>query len=254
MPPLTPERIKRLARELEKLSDSQFSWVETVAAQFARPHNFTRLPTSDLVSECVLESFGNTLRIHHCFSKEAFTKDKFEYALERALTACGVDAALAPRGNPGHDITVSGTPVSLKTQADKGIRDDLIWISKFMEMGRGDWQQESHLEGLRQRFFNHMASYERILTLRKLKKAGNCWRYELVEIPKALLLKAATGQLVMMHDSKQTPKPGYCYVRNAKGETMFNLYFDGGTERKLQIKVLDKNLCIVHGTWSFEAG
>lgn len=58
----------------------------------------------------------------------------------------------------------------------------------------------------------------------------------------------------MMHDSRQNPKPGYCHVTDAQGRTRFDLYFDGGTERKLQIKGLDKSLCRVHGTWSFEAG
>ena len=31
----------------------------------------------------------------------------------------------------------------------------------------------------------------------------------------------------------------------------YQLYFDGGTERKLQIKNLRKDLCTVHATWVF---
>ena len=31
----------------------------------------------------------------------------------------------------------------------------------------------------------------------------------------------------------------------------FSLYFDGGTERKLQIKHLRKDLCKIHATWIF---
>jgi type II restriction enzyme len=84
--------------------------------------------------------------------------------------------------------------------------------------------------------------------------AGKRWRYELVEIPKSLLMEAERGTLVMMEKSRQTPKPGYCHVTNELGGTKFDLYFDGGTERKLQIKNLDKSLCPVHATWSFEAG
>lgn len=247
-------RIVRLMTAIQGLTEAQFSWVETVVSQFARPHDFWRAPASNVVTDCVLRDFGDALRIHHCFSKEAFSKDKFEYALERVLMNCGVAAKLATRGNPGHDITIAGVPVSLKTQANRDIRDDLIWVSKFMEMGRGDWVDETHLPGLRQRFFDHMRSYERIFTLRTLAKVGKRWRYELVEIPKALLMEAEDGRLVMMNNSKQTPKPGYCHVINDLGGTKFDLYFDGGTERKLQIKNLDKSLCIVHATWSFEAG
>lgn len=237
---------------IEELTETQFALLENVVRQLARPCEFWRLPTSDIVTDCVLRDFGDTLRVHHGSSKGPFSKDKFEYALERILTNCGIQAELAARGNPGHDITIAETPVSLKTQSDKGIKDHVIWISKFMEMGKGDWVDESHLPGLRQRFFNHMRSYERIFTLRALKKVGQRWRYELVEIPKALLLESANGELVMKNDSGQTPKPASCYVRNELGATKFELYFDGGTERKLQIKGLDKRLCIVHATWSFE--
>ncbi|WP_422616418.1 hypothetical protein, partial [Rhodoferax sp.] len=40
-------------------------------------------------------------------------------------------------------------------------------------------------------------------------------------------------------------------VRDANGQLKYSLYFDGGTERKLQIKHLRKDLCTVHATWTF---
>ncbi len=55
----------------------------------------------------------------------------------------------------------------------------------------------------------------------------------------------------MKRDSKQSPKPGYCYVVDNKKKAIFNLYFDGGGERKLQIKNLDKAYCKVHAEWDF---
>jgi hypothetical protein len=123
-----------------------------------------------------------------------------------------------------------------------------------MEMGKGQWGDKvDDLVGLRDRFFHHMRNYERILTLRRLKEPG-FHVYELVEIPKALLLEAASGELEMRFDSKQFPKPGYCTVKSSAGKVKYQLYFDGGTERKLQIKMLDKALCIVHATWKFEEG
>jgi type II restriction enzyme len=76
-------------------------------------------------------------------------------------------------------------------------------------------------------------------------------RYELVEIPKALLLEVANCELVVCTDSMQNPQPGYGYVRDAAGQLKYALYFDGGTERKLQIKHLRKDLCQVHATWTF---
>ena len=99
-------------------------------------------------------------------------------------------------------------------------------------------------------FFKHMQSYERILTLRRLPVKGYQF-YELVEIPKALLLEAEHGEMEMKMDSTQVVKPGYCYVRDEQGNLKFELYFDGGSERKLQVRKLDKKLCTVHATWKF---
>lgn len=233
MPDSTPivdkARIAALAARLPKLSASQFGAIENIIAQFARPHDFNRNNKSDLVSECVLREFGDTLRIHHCFSAEAFTKDKFEFALEKVCNFCGIKAERARRGNPGHDITIKGVPFSLKTQADASIKVDRIHISKFMELGQGEWGDKvEDLKGLRDRFFRHMRSYDRILTLRRLRDPGHNL-YELVEIPKELLAEASKGKLEMRMQSKQFPKPGYCTVTDANGRIKFQLYFDGGT-------------------------
>lgn len=247
------ERLKRLCDALKGLTDGQTEWLKKVIEQFQRPHQFKRNPYSDIVSDCILQDFGDGLRIHHCFSSEAFSKDKFEYAIERVVNFCGGNAKLAPKGNPGHDITINGVKFSLKTQADKNLKTDLLHISKFMELGKGNWSDENDLTGLRDQFFHHMRSYDRILSLRRLQASKDtlCF-YELVEIPKILLEEAKNGNLSMMQTSKQTPKPGYCHVKDESGNEKFQLYFDGGTERKLQIRNLDKSLCIVHAEWEFE--
>jgi hypothetical protein len=96
-----------------------------------------------------------------------------------------------------------------------------------------------------------MQSYERIFTLRRLKDIDVKIRYELVEIPKALLLEATDCELEICTNSRQNPQPGYCHVKNATGQLKYSLYFDGGTERKLQIKHLRKDLCKMHATWTF---
>jgi type II restriction enzyme len=120
-----------------------------------------------------------------------------------------------------------------------------------MELGRGTWGDDpKDLIGLRNAFIEHTNNYERIFTLRALKRAPQ-WHYELVEIPKRLLLRARTGRLEMRMASRQFPKPGYCFVSDKDGEAMFQLYFDGGSERKLQIKGLLKKHCTVHATWKF---
>lgn len=122
-----------------------------------------------------------------------------------------------------------------------------------MELGGGTWgSNPKDLIGLREQFMNALTGISRILILRALKKGDPIFLYELVEIPKALFLKASSGRLEMMKESTQNPKPGYCYVEE-NGDTLFSLYFDGGGERKLQVKGLQKSLCTVHATWQFES-
>jgi hypothetical protein len=243
---------EELAEALSKLSESQLAWTEGVLHQFQQKPELWANPDSDLIKPCVLEQFGDALQIHHCFSTEALSKDRFEYAFDRVLNRCGIKSVLASKGNPGHDITIKGVPFSLKTQADKGIDPNFLHISKFMELGKGQWVVEADLAGLRDRFFTHMNAYQRILQLRRLTDRETLQTYELVEIPKDLLLTAANGTLAMMAASRQTPKPGTCTVKDGDGRKLFELYFDGGTERKLQIRHLDKRRCKVHGTWAIK--
>jgi type II restriction enzyme len=113
-----------------------------------------------------------------------------------------------------------------------------------MELGKGAWQ----LPLLRDMFLEHMHSYERIFQFRCLMPGPTPYFYELVEIPKTLLAEGENAQLVVQTRSRQTPQPGYGNVIDRDGKLKFSLYFDGGTERKLQIKKIRKDLCVVHAT------
>lgn len=242
--------VKQLVGAIPELTAGQLHWLQRVVAVFGAEHNFT-LSNSDLFDQETLQNFGDAMRVHHSFSAEPFTKDKFEYVLVQVLNMSGYKAKLAPKGNPGHDATIDNVKVSLKTQADKGIKEDKLWISKFMELGKGHWGDDPNdLEALRGQFVTHLKNYRRILSLRALARAPR-WRYELVEIPKRVLAAAVNGELKMMTDSAQFPKPGYCRVYEPNRDLMFELYFDAGSERKLQIKNLRKDLCRIHAVWEF---
>ena len=173
-------QIACITATLDGLTEGQLMWIERTAGLFSSPMDFDYNDSGNYFSREVLQDFGDTLRIHHAFSVEAFSKDKFEYALEHLLKIRGVSVKLAPKGNPGHDITIAGDRASLKTQADKSINDSKIHISKYMELGAGNWSDKpSDLEGLRDQFLQHMVSYERIFTLRCLKRKP-VWCYETV--------------------------------------------------------------------------
>ena len=246
------ERIQRVIAILQELKEDQIALVEDVASLLAKQYSkIWRLPSSDFVDECILYTLGDLIRVHHAFSKGPFTKDKLEFALEKANNLCGVQAELASSGNPGHDITIAGVKISLKTEAERSIHADRLHISKFMELGKGDWSDKvEDFEGLRDQFLLHTRSYDRIFALRCLFKQINKWHYELVEIPKELFEEARTGTFRKAR-TRVIPISGYCDVIDNLEQVKFRLYFDGGGERKLQIKDLQKKYCTVHAIWEF---
>lgn len=240
---------KGLLEAVERLTDIQSEWLASVLEQFEKPARFHLNPASDFLNENAVQRIGEYLRIHHSFSRQALSKDRFEFALESSLKKAGFIADLhESRTNRGHDITINGAPVSLKTEAAKNIREDQIHVSKWMELGRGEWV----LDLLLQLFLEHIQNYERVLSFRRIGPGPKRYVYELVEIPMPLLREAAGARLEVCADSRQTPKPGYGYVEDEAGNRKYSLYFDGGTERKLQIKHLSKELCICHATWAFD--
>ncbi|MBU1910181.1 MAG: hypothetical protein KJ726_09040, partial [Verrucomicrobia bacterium] len=89
-------RVDRLIPALRELTEQQLNLIETVVRQFRRSFiRIERNPASDLVDDRLLCDFCDVLRIHHCFSKEALSKDRFEYALEKTLNLCGKAATLS---------------------------------------------------------------------------------------------------------------------------------------------------------------
>jgi type II restriction enzyme len=253
---LDKERLEALIAKLSDLSPSKLALIEKAVARYALPIQTTLAKNVRPFTKPVVEAFGDSLLTHHAMSSQPFTKDKFEYALIAAFLAATVPAEdSGSRTRAGFDISVAGVPWSLKTQANRAIRPDEIWISKFMEMGRGQWATAADLPNLRDRFLHHMQDYERIFTLRHQKRGttadGEHHLYELIEIPKALMQEASGGEFEWMADSHQNPKPGYCRVPDHVGGCKFELYFDGGTERKLQIKHLKMQYCALVATWQF---
>lgn len=251
------ERIARIVTYLPRLTDGQLIWIEKIAYQFTRQTTYTRLPTSTVIAnDYILDDFGDALRIHHCFTDEPFTKDKFENILVNISNYYGLRAEKSKYNTPGADISINEEKFSLKTQADKNLRLNFINIHKYMELRKGEWtDKEIQLHSLTEQFIQHLSNYDRILVLRNIAKPtpeNPYWKYELIEIPKALLHEVKSGIYEMMTDSIQSPKPGYCRVFDTEGHSLkYELYFDGGTERKLKINKIDKRLCIIHATWEF---
>lgn len=241
------------------MSEGQLGLVSVIVDTFSQEITAKRNSKSDVVDDAVLVAFGDFLKLHHSLSSAYLDKTRFEVAVERILRALGRKAQRpTSRTNRGHDITVDGSRWSLKTHGDSGIKKDTLFISKFMELGGGEWGNSDlrDIDGLRDQFLHHLGGYDRIFQLRYFHKAepGASFEthvYELVEIPKALMLEAKGGSLAWSDRSRTNPRCAYCTVTDESGATKVRLYFDGGGERKLQIKDLPKSLCIVHAAWEF---
>jgi len=240
-------------KQLDQLNTSQKEIILETIRILSLPFEKNNLLYKDSIfNEKIIGHLGDYLKIHHSFSKEPFTKDKFEFAMERICNIRQIAAKLAKRGNPGHDITINGIKVSLKTQAERSIKSDELHISKFMELGKGEWK----FENLRNQFFKHLKNYELIYSLRCLssddEKEKGIWIYELVNIPKNLLLEAKKGNF-RWAKSKTIPKSGYCDIIDTSkpDQIKYHLYFDGGGERKLQITHLKKIYCTLIAEWKF---
>jgi hypothetical protein len=247
------ETIAEIVKLLESMGEAEVALVNNIIRGLSRAYEQLERPQPDsLIDETFVLTLGNLLKNHHAVSEQPLSKDKFEFAF---LSACRASAHAAQlvnsRTNPGNDITVDGVPISLKTEAARNIQVGTIHISKFRELGKGHWETLEDLVALRQQFFDHMRAYERIFTLRCFHSEEGLWHYELVEIPKALLLEAEGGRLYFIESSTQTPKPANCDVVDEKGNLKFQLYFDAGTERKLQVRRLNKSLCFVRAVWVF---
>jgi hypothetical protein len=92
------EQIEKIVDSIPTLTDGQLYWLEKVVSVFEMPYTF-EVFHSDFIDQRALENFGDALRIHHSFSSEPFSKDKFEFVLEKVLLLSGYAAKLAPKGN-----------------------------------------------------------------------------------------------------------------------------------------------------------
>ena len=249
------EQVQTLVPDLAKLTSDQYAWIQQLVRSMILPLNSKRSPESDVTTDDKsMGLFFLYLVTHHTLSSEPFKKEKFEYAVEKIMGVLGRTASRpASRTNPGLDLTVNGQRWSFKSEAHRGVKPESIWISKWMELGKGKWgDDENDLRSLCELFLHHLEGYDRIFILRCLTPEDPIeHHYEMLEIPKDILKLSKSGAFTMMQSSRQSPKPGYCRVSDAAG-LMYELYFDGGTERKLQVKKLRRDLCGFHAEWNFQ--
>lgn len=242
------DSLRELLSICEQLHPAQVSLLLEMAKGMTAKIEERINPQSDILVPAFSINFSNRLRIHHATSEAKFSKKPFEYAFAAASKAAGRKALItSSQTSPGADVTVDDKPFSLKTEAAGGISAQRVKISKLMEARwiRDCLNEEDFAQAVRTRVTDHLGRYERILILRAFS-VGNMVRYDLVEIPREILLEVAN---VTARDfSPKTPAGGSSAAIMYKGEFAFRLVLDGSVE-KVIVTNLDIGLCITHGSW-----
>ena len=209
-------------------------------------------PRSDLMGGGFAEYLGNTLRLHHATSKEKFKKKSFEYAFVAAAAHAGHSARITSQATvAGADLVLDGAVrCSLKTEAAAGLNRNSITISKFSE---ARWIRECRTpDDFRRetatRMMRHLHEYDRVFTLRAYDTARDRVRYDLVEIPLALLLRVET-----LRPADFSPRTSNgsssATVLDSDGRPAFRVRLDGSVE-KITITGLPVSKCVIHASWT----
>jgi hypothetical protein len=235
---------------LKRLHPTQIDLLTEIVLAMLREVKEKFDASSDIASELFRISFRNRLLLHHATSEAKLTKKAFEYAFRAASIAAGRNASIiSSQTNSGTDVVVDDVAFSLKTEADASIHTDRVTISKLME---ARWiQQCSTLDDLAQaavdRIPKHLQQYERILTLRAHNSHDNAIYYELVEIPRTLLLEVQ--RLTSSDFSPRTRQGGSTARVEVEGQHAFSLRLDG-SDGKVTIGSLRLSSCQRHCSWT----
>jgi len=180
----------------------------------------------------------------------ALTKKTFEYFFCGASRASGRAAYQTQNSvHPGEDVIVDGQRFSLKTEGGKSINRQVVHISKLMEARslRSCHSAEDYWQFAQRRIIDHLQHYERIISLRSFQGVANVVEYELVEIPRDLLLRISA--LTPDNFSARTANgSSSATVRSDEHHPLFTLSLDGSVE-KVTIRGLDIRNCTVHARW-----
>jgi len=209
-------------------------------------------PQSDIVSQAFSVAFSNYLLLHHAIHEERLNKKSFEYIFKYSCEAAGRDVRLNFHSiDSAEDMAVDGIKFSLKTQADAAIKPGAIYIQKLMEARwiRECVTAEDFARETRNRVTDHLGGYEKILVLRAFEPDPDHVKYELVEIPRDLLLRVR-GLSAADFGARNKYGSSGADVTDKRGRA-FRILLDGSVE-KVRIFNLRTDRCVVHATWTIQ--
>lgn len=183
------------------------------------------------------------------------TKTLFERTLRFAFQDAGAAVSMpSDRNHAGHDITIDGVRISVKTEAERAMGRDTMRISKLMEaVWSKNFTSTDDVAAAVARVLEHLAGYERIIMLRVFHRP-DVFEYELIEIPRALLMRIGELRaedftpLTANGSTRAIIRPSANATRSRGADVQFRLIFDG-SDNKVTIKSLRTELCITHARW-----
>ncbi len=239
---------------LGKLGEGQIDLIREMASHMVNPIQEQVNSASNLLTSRFRENFSNRLVVHHATHEEKFKKKSFEFAFCAAYRSDGrVATIVVSQTNPGADVVVDGGKFSLKTEASAGISQAKITISKLMEARwiRDCKTKTDFARCTQSRIVKHLNEYERIVVLRAFNLERNLVRYDLIEIPKTLLLKIES---LKISDFRKRTAGGGSGADVYDGKTkVFSIRFDGSVE-KVTVSGLLTEACFWHGSWTKGVG
>lgn len=193
-------------------------------------------------SESFESEFRSKLLTHHCFMGSPLFQESFDSAFIAACSYAGHKVDLAPVGQRFWDVRVDGRRISLKSTKSKGLRTETLHISKLTEAA---WIQDcrtaaKRCEETHRLFREYCAEVDAIVQLRyfQLKRL-----YELVEIPANLF-----SQVLKVGKAQFSSDGPTINIPIGKIPCDFTLKLDR-SDAKITIANVNKELCLVHGTW-----
>ena len=193
--------------------------------------------TSEFESE-----FRTKLLTHHCFMGSPLFQESFDSAFVAACSRSGHEVHNAPSGQRFWDIIVDGRRISLKSSKAKSLRENTLHISKLTEAA---WIQDCRTAAKRrdytfQLFNEYHAEVDAIIQLRYFHSTLT---YELIEIPVSLF-----SQVLEVDKSFFSADGPTINIPVGKNPPDFTLKLDR-SDAKITIANINKDLCLVHGTW-----
>lgn len=248
--PNQSDLLEQLYQLAPQLTATRLSLLNQMAIALQTEFEGSPNADSDFASPRFYEYFASRLLIHHAVVEEKLNKKSFEYIFRDALRHDGKLAELSASSvHPGADLVLDGTGFSLKTEASKNIKSAKITISKFME---ARWIRNENEAGLAQRssqkLNEHLKGYDRIVMLRAFYLKTEQVKYDLVEIPHALLSLATQLEAQNIVLSRGNSGGGSAVIRQNE-QAVFTIKFDGSVE-KITIANLLVNQCTTHATWN----